>query len=154
MPLFYQPAKDAERGAPSLRTGLHKREDRCPLVAEEFQWEVARGTCCFFDVTDLVALLEKEMPRLVPMVKRGPRLRDVPRLVERLCWLSKCFQGDGDESLVGLETVEVAIDWLENVAAASFGARAFVSARSLQDPQWPNPVNTSEATTPWPRMFP
>jgi hypothetical protein len=37
----------------------HAKTAPCPLVGEDFQWEVARGTCCSLDVRTVLNLLKK-----------------------------------------------------------------------------------------------
>lgn len=37
----------------------HPKSTRCPHVAAEWQWEVSRGTCCTFDLSKVVAALER-----------------------------------------------------------------------------------------------
>lgn len=35
----------------------HLKSERCPRVADDWQWEVANGTCCTMDLTAIVEIL-------------------------------------------------------------------------------------------------
>lgn len=111
----------------------HSKNERCPFVVDEYQYEVKRGTCCTFDGQEVVrSLLFWEEPKLAARASVPRVTCDAVRAfgleLEDACENILSMNAGLDErkkkereALGHADTIGAAGSWYQKVAAHGFG---------------------------------
>ena len=128
------PSSKPERERPLTPRMTHTKDVRCPFVADDYQWERQRGTCCTFDVGDVADCLRQlDEPLLARDVTKPKSAEQALRFAEALGAMSKLYNfvdAEAVEEVRRLDTVAAAAEWYQQVGTRGFSVVVARSAES------------------------
>jgi|GEM_PF-5780254 len=109
----------------------HLKSERCPRVADDWQWEVANGTCCTMDLGAIVGILrdfgELDLARRVQRHLSAEECVDLGTELEirgEKIFNTECGEPETEEErafMADCEEVMSAGSWYQKLGADGFG---------------------------------
>jgi hypothetical protein len=109
----------------------HAKDARCPFLSNEFQHEVAAGTCCTIDLRPLIHVLaECGVPDLIRIVSGRLYADDAMNIHKDLIWLADAILPDVDlekesrvvrQALRTDEVLRLSAAWYWHVGSLGYG---------------------------------